>query len=162
METIVIFSIFFIIVIIGLIAVKQVDAYMEKISVNQNEDMEIRENMIKIACENPVMMSSVSKAIEKEAKKLQDTSFVFYTGSRTDIQKMMKNEIVDIILLMNEAGIDNNENYGEKVSSFVSCSLEEATTGILIEPVNRNRTVMYVLWDKSHITEKHSLLLANI
>lgn len=162
METIVLLLALIIIGIIGFTIMKKLDDFLKKSRHQQKYVLENRKDVIKIACENPIMLSSVSTALEKISKEFKKTSFYFYTGCRTDIQKMMENESVDIILLMEEIDVRNNESYGEKVSSFVPSSLPELLTGLTIEPIENQQMVMYVLWNERHITEKQRKLLSNI
>lgn len=162
MEVVVLLLVFIGIGVVGFFAVKKWDAFLEK---NQEQSMgriEGRKDVIKIACENPIMLSAVSDAVGKTFKEFQKTSFYFYTGSGTDIRKMLENGKADMIFLMEEPEVEEKEQYGKKESSFVPFSLTEPFTGLTIEPVESERKVMYALWREERITEKGRRLLSII
>lgn len=154
--------IFIAIGIMGFIMVKKVDDYTEEIRNQKQDTLKSREDIIKIACENPMMLSCVSKAIEKKEKDFKKTSFYFYTGCEADLWRMLEHENVDMILLMEKPDIVNKEDYGEKESSFVPSSMPEPTTGLTVEPIENQQESMYVLWNENRITEGMQKLLSNI
>ncbi|MCI7813057.1 MAG: hypothetical protein SO016_08535 [Lachnospiraceae bacterium] len=159
MESIVLILVFIIVGIAGFGVMKKVDLFLAESCVVQKHISEGKENVIKIACENPIMLTSVCEALDKMAEEFRETSFCFYTGGRDDIQKMIENESVDIVLLMEEMDGNINSLYGKKQSFFVPASLEEPLTGLKIEPIEHQRMMMYVLWNERHITERQSQLL---
>lgn len=161
METVVLLLFFIVIGITGFI-IKKLDVFHEENRKQEKCALESRENVIKIACENPIMLSSVSDALEKTAKEFKETSFYFYTGCRTDMQRMLENGSADIILLMEEMHVEDNGSYGKKIGSFFPSSLSEPLTGLTIEPIEKQQMVMCVLWNKKHITEKQRELISNI
>ncbi len=162
MELVVLLLVFIGVGMIGFFVVKKWDAFLEENRKPSMSTSENREDVIKIACENPIMLSAVTEAVGKTLKEFQKTSFYFYTGSGTDVRKMLENEKADMIFVMEEPGDKDKEQYGEKESSFVPASLSEPFTGLTIEPVERERKVMYALWREERITEKGRKLLSKI
>lgn len=162
MELVVLLLVFIGIGMIGFFAVKKWDVFLEENRKPSTSTKESREDIIKIACENPIMLSAVSEAVGKDAKEFQRTSFFFYTGSGTDVRNMLEKEKADMIFLMEEPKEEEKKQYGEKESSFVPASLSEPFTGLAIEPVESKRKVMYALWKEECITEKGRKLLSKI
>lgn len=162
METAVLLLGFVIIGVTGCIIAGRIDVFLER-SRNRQEDLsENRDSVIRIACENPMMLFSFSHALNKSSKEFEGASFCFYTGSKADIQGMMDEEDIDIVLLMEEPDMENREHYGEKVSSFVPATLPEPVTGVGIEPIVNQKRAMYVLWNKRHITGKQQKALSDM
>lgn len=162
MEIAVLLLVLFAIGMISFLIIKKLDISLEKQQNQESCSSENREHVIKIACENPIMLSSVSDAFEKGGKELKDLSVYYYTGSRPDIQKMLEDKRVDILLLLEDETMDKDKCYGKKVSSFLPAALSEPMTGLSIEPVEHQEMVMYVLWNECCITEKQRKLLFNI
>lgn len=153
MEAIMLLLIFILIGFIGFIIMKNVDAFFEERRNGQMYAIENREDIIRIVCENPIMLPYVSKKIEEQKKEFKRISFCFYTGCRDDIEKALADGNYDIALFIGEPGAGEDGCYRKKISSFVPASIYESLTGLDIEPVESERTVMYVLWNEKYITE---------
>lgn len=164
METVVLLLVFIIIGIMGYIVMNKLGASLEEIQRCRDSERAGGMDIIRIACENPTMLSAVSCAVDKMLGEFRKISFCFYTGCRDDIQKMLENGNADIVLLTEEGdiGIGKSGEYGKKVSSFVPISLMEPLTGLRIEPVEKQQMAMYVIWQERHMTEEQRRLLSNI
>ena len=162
MESAVLVVIFLAIGIMGFLMIRELDAFLGENMSSRQSMPGSGEEVIKIACENPIMLSSVSAAFEKSPKDVRKISFCFYTGCKTDIERMIENESVDIVLLMEKMDIPNDKKYEEKVSSFTPSSLKEPLTGLVIEPIQMEQREMYVLWNERRITEKQRKLISNM
>lgn len=159
MYKIILLLIFIVWIVLSFIAMKKLDSFLRE-NVRSESDLKNGENVIKIACDNPIMMSSVSEKLDTFSKEHKDISFSFYTGSQTRLRRMLENESVDIILLMERLDAGITEEYGEKISSFLPHSLSEPMTGFVIEPLDDQQMNMYVVWKKEHITEKQRVLIS--
>ena len=135
---------------IGFIIMNKMDAFLEKSK--QRSTLKNREEVIRIVCENPIMLSYIFEKIEKNKKELDGIFFCFYTGCREDIEKILENGKYDIILLMREPSDKTYEYYEKKISSFAPASISEPLTGMKIEPIENQKATMYVLWNKKYIT----------
>lgn len=161
MSTIILLLFFAGMVILGFTAMKKLDVFLAE-NVQKESHLKCGENIIKIACENPIMLSSVSEKLETFSKECKQISFYFFTGCRTDLRRMLENESVDLVLLMEDMNVGDKESYGKKVSTFFPSSLSEPMTGFKVEPLENQQMNMYVLWKETHITEKQRMLLPYI
>ena len=165
MEIIEFLLLFLIIGILGFLLMKKTGMFLEEVEENRNLLKSVPqpgEQSIAIACENPVMLSAINCALEKSSNELHGISYRFYTGDRKEIQKMLEEHRVDVILLLEKADLKEKGNYGEKTGSFAPFTLSESLTGIIIEPVRKEQTTMYVFWDEGRITENQRKLLSYI
>ena len=156
MEMIMLLLIFIIIGMIGFIMMNKIDAFLEQSK--QIDVLKNREDVIRIVCENPIMLPYISEKIEKNKKEFNGIFFHFYTGCREDIE----NGNYDIILLMGEPSAREYEHYEKKTSSFVPASISELLTGMIIEPVENQKAIMYVLWNEKYITETKRKMISMI
>lgn len=162
METSGLLLVFAIIGIIGFLVMKKVDVYLETSQNRSKDTLKSNKDVIRIACENPIMLTSISEALENTSKEFADILLYFYTGCASDIQKMLEDERADIILLLEDADMGKQGDYGRKASTFVPNSMTEPLTGLTIEPIESQQATMYVFWNERHITEKQRKLLFNI
>lgn len=124
--------------------------------------MENRENQIKIGCENPIMLSSLSEKIENHKQEFAGNSFSFYTGCREEIVQFLNEGNCDIVLLLGEMMVENYRYNIKKLSSFIPSSVYEPLTGIPIEPIENQSAVMYILWNEKYMTETKRKLISYI
>lgn len=141
--------------IVGLFVMKRLDVFLMK-NIHINPEKRDEENIIRIACENPIMISSLLEKAEPMLGEYNKTSFYLYTGHRTDIKKLLENESVDIVLLMEDMHIEHMGNYEKKISSFFPHSLLEPMTGFTIEPLENQQMSMYILWKKKLLQKNSS------
>ena len=71
MESIVLILVFIIVGIAGFGVMKKVDLFLAESCVVQKHISEGKENVIKIACENPIMLTSVCEALDKMAEEFR-------------------------------------------------------------------------------------------
>ena len=161
MTTIVLLLFFVGMLILGFAAMKKLDVFLAE-NAQKDSGMKSGENVIRIVCENPIMLSSVLEKLETFSKECKEISFYFFTGCRTDIQRMLENDSVDLVLLMEDMNVGDKESYGKKVSTFFPSSLSEPMTGFTVEPLENQQMNMYVLWKEKHITEKQRMLIPYI
>lgn len=147
--------------ILGFAIMKKLDVFLIN-NVQSKNDMNSEKNVIRIACDNPIMLTSILEKLETFSREYKEISFYFFTGYRTDIKKMLENESIDLVFLMEDMNIGDKECYGKKVSSFFPQPLTEPITGFTIEPLENQQMNMYVLWKKTHITEEQRMLLPYI
>ena len=96
METVVLLLIFIITGSMGFLVMRKLDAALAKIRRQPEYITESREDVIKIVCENPIMLSSVAAALDQMPKEYKKkTSFCCDTASKEDIQKMIDKEKID-------------------------------------------------------------------
>ncbi|MDY3918294.1 MAG: hypothetical protein SOZ59_04730 [Candidatus Limivivens sp.] len=154
----------------GFFFMRKLDGFLEENRCRQETDSVNGGEILRLACENPMMLASVTGAVEKAAEEFRETSFYFYTGGREELQKMLENERVDVILLMEEPEEmrQNVQKYGKiggyerRKSFFIPAALTEPSTGLRIEPIENHRRVMYILWNERTISEKQRRLLASV
>lgn len=162
MEMVMLLLVFIIIGMIGFAIMKKVDTFLEENQSRQMDALKNREDVIRIVCENPIMLPYISEKIEKNKKEFNGISFHFYTGCREDIEKALENGNYDIILLMGETSAREYEHYEKKTSSFVPGSISELLTGMIIEPIENQKAIMYVLWNEKYITETKRKMISMI
>lgn len=159
METVVLILVLFMIGGTGFWIVKKMDTFTE-ISSQEKHISENRETVIRIACENPIMLPSLSNALEKTSGELERTSFYLYTGCRADIRKMLEDGSADIALLMEKTDEDMEETLEKKVSTFIPASLWDPSTGLQVEPAKYGQRRMYVLMNAKYAGDKQRLLFS--
>ena len=159
MEAVVLILVLLMIGGIGFWVVKKIDVFTE-ISSQEKHISENRETVIRIACENPIMLPSLSSALEKTSGELERTSFYLYTGSRADVREMLENGSTDIALLMEKTEEELAEGIEKKVSSYTPASLWDPSTGLQVEPVRSGQRRMYVLLNRKYAGEKQRLLFS--
>ena len=93
MEIAVLLLVLFAIGMISFLIIKKLDISLEKQQNQESCSSENREHVIKIACENPIMLSSVSDAFEKGGKELKDLS----VGSRIAFVRKFRRKTQDNI-----------------------------------------------------------------
>lgn len=77
METVVLMLVFIAIGCVGFFVMKKLDTGLEEIRNQSQNASEHREDVIKIACENPIMLSSVAAVLDSNSEKFKATSFIF-------------------------------------------------------------------------------------
>lgn len=159
METVVLILVLLMIGCTGFWIVKKIDIFTE-ISSQEKHISENRETVIRIACENPIMLPSLSCALEKASGELERTSFYLYTGCRTDIRKMLEDGSADIVILMEKEADDLTEGIEKRVSSFTPSSLWDPSTGLQVEPAKSGSRRMYVLLNPRYAGEKQRILFS--
>ena len=152
MEIALVLLLFLIVGFIIFLFMKKVDVFIEECRNTSLQNPGNGENEIRIICENPMMLSYVLEKAEQQ-KEFEQTSFYFYTGSREAAKRALTNEICDIALFLAEPENPEGGEYQRKSCSFTPNPFLEARTGVEIEPVERQKTRMYVLWKEKNVTE---------
>lgn len=148
--------------ILGLGIMKRLSLFIGECHKQMEPSIDAGEDVIRIACENPIMLSCVTNALEEIAKEFEQTTFCFYTGGKKEIRRMLEEERIDIALLMGEMGEELSGNFQKRESSFAPSALLEPFTGLPVKPIEDRRKVMYVLWNERHVTKKQLRLLSNL
>ena len=162
MEMVVFIVIFIIAWKIGLIIMNKIDLFLEKDQNYPISILENREDIIKIACENPIVLTSIFQKIEKHEKEFKEISFHFYTGCREDSEKAFANGSYDIIILMKEPSLKDYGCYRKKKKSFIPTSLSYPLSGVVIEPIEKQNKDMYIFLNEKYITENKRKIFSNM
>lgn len=148
--------------IIGFFILKKADVFLEEGQNRENDAVKSGENVIKIACENPVMLPFITEKIDRQKREFSKISFYLFTGCREDIEKTLESGSCDLILLMGEAKAEEYKGFHKEVGYFIPSYVYEPLTELKIEPVEKNRMIMSVLWNEKNITETKRRLISVI
>lgn len=158
METVVLLLVFFAAGIIGYLFMKKVDCFTEENGNLNHNGVDSADNVIKVVCENPNMLSGIILKTDNMEKELK--SLCFYTGSREDIEKSLEKEDYDILLLTEEPNAPVYESYESKKGYYVPSSLTDQNIGFTINPVEGKQREMYILWKEEPLTETKRKLIS--
>ena len=137
METVVLLLVFFAAGIIGYLFMKKVDCFTEENGNLNHNGVDSADNVIKVVCENPNMLSGI----------------ILKTDN-------MEKEDYDILLLTEEPNAPVYESYDSKKGYYVPSSLTDQNIGFTINPVEGKQREMYILWKEEPLTETKRKLIS--
>lgn len=158
MEAIAYLLVFIIVVTVGFLAMKKLDIFMDENQREQQNQSECTNEIIKIACENPIMLSYVVEIIERQHKALETVAFEFYTGCREDIRQ--KQLSYDIIMLMTEPEYGAFPDCEHKEGMFHPSFAVEPFTNQKVKPIEKQKSLLYILWNEKNMTEAKRTLVS--
>lgn len=136
------------IVVFGYFIMKKLDAFLE--NNRRLIDVEIAENSLFLAFDNPMILDSLMPLFEKFSKANPNCQLHFLFGNTEDIYDKLNNNRIDFGVIENNVSL-NDDTYRCLILSAKQNSIFSEKAGCTIEPLNPSEIQIAVIWKKASI-----------